>query len=60
MPETFSGVSALVSHQWDVAGEDDYDTSVTGGQYFYAINMGGGWQINGSPLEVWRSVLALH
>ena len=39
----------LVSHQWDVAGEDDYDTSVTGGQYFYAINLGEGWQINGSP-----------
>lgn len=39
----------LVSHQWDVAGEDDYDTSVTGGQYFYTFNLGGGWQINGSP-----------
>lgn len=42
-------VGVLVSHQWDVAGEDDYDTSVTGGQYFYAFNLGGGWQINGSP-----------
>ena len=39
----------LVSHQWDVAGENDYDTSVTGGQYFYTFNIGGGWQINGSP-----------
>ena len=39
----------LVTHQWDVAGEDDYDTSITGGQYFYAFNLGGGWQINGSP-----------
>jgi len=39
----------LLTHQWDVAGEDDYDTSITGGQYFYAVNMGGGWQINGSP-----------
>jgi hypothetical protein len=39
----------LLTHQWDVAGEDDYDTSITGGQYFYAFNMGGGWQINGSP-----------
>ena len=39
----------LLSHQWDVAGADDYDTSITGGQYFYAINLGKGWQINGSP-----------
>jgi len=39
----------LLTHQWDIAGEDDFSTSITGGQYFYAINMGGGWQINGSP-----------
>jgi len=39
----------LVTHQWDVAGEDDYSTSITGGQYFYAFNLGNGWQINGSP-----------
>jgi len=39
----------LVTHQWDVAGEDDYSTSITGGQYFYAINLGNGWQFNGSP-----------
>lgn len=39
----------LVSHQWDVAGEDDYDTSITGGQYFYAFNLADGWQINSSP-----------
>ena len=39
----------LLTHQWDVAGEDDYDTSITGGQYFYAINLSDGWQINGSP-----------
>jgi hypothetical protein len=42
-------LGVLVSHQWDVAGEDDYDTSITGGQYFYTINLGEGWQINGSP-----------
>ena len=23
--------------------------SITGGQYFYSINRGNGWQINGSP-----------
>ncbi|WP_163339518.1 hypothetical protein [Desulfopila sp. IMCC35008] len=42
-------VGTLVSHQWDVAGEGDYDTSITGGQYFYALNLKDGWQINGSP-----------
>jgi hypothetical protein len=39
----------LVSHQWDVAGEDDYDTSITAGQYFYAFNLSDGWQINSGP-----------
>ena len=42
-------LGVLVSHQWDVAGEDDYDTSITAGQYFYAFNLDDGWQINGSP-----------
>jgi len=42
-------LGVLVSHQWDIAGEDDYDTSVTGGQYFYAFNLKDGWQINASP-----------
>jgi hypothetical protein len=42
-------VGMLLTHQWDVAGEDDYNTSITGGQYFYAINLSDGWQINGSP-----------
>ena len=39
----------LISQQRDVAGEDDFDTKITGGQYFYAFNMGGGWQINSGP-----------
>jgi len=38
----------LVTHQWDVAGGDG--TSITGGQYFYTINLKNGWQINGSPV----------
>ncbi|MFV8817352.1 hypothetical protein [Haliea sp. E17] len=42
-------LGVLVTQQWDVAGKNDYDTNVTGGQYFYAFNLGGGWQINGSP-----------
>ena len=39
----------LVTHQWDIAGDDDFDTSITGGQYFYVFNLEDGWQINGSP-----------
>jgi hypothetical protein len=42
-------VGVLVSHQWDVAGEDDFDTSITAGQYFYTLNLKDGWQINGAP-----------
>ena len=42
-------LGALISHQWDVAGEDDFDTSITGGQYFYAFNLKDGWQINSAP-----------
>lgn len=42
-------IGALATHQWDVAGEDDFDTSITGGQYFYAFNLRNGWQINASP-----------
>ena len=45
----WGAVGLLLTHQWDVAGENDYTTNVTGGQYFYAINLKGGWQINGSP-----------
>ena len=43
-------LGVLVSHQWDIAGEDDYDTSITGGQYFYAFNLKDGWQINAAPI----------
>ena len=39
----------LVTHQWDVAGEDDYKTSITGGQYFYTINLKNAWQIQAQP-----------
>jgi len=42
-------VGGLLTHQWDVAGDDDEKTNATGGQYFYTFNLGGGWQINGSP-----------
>lgn len=39
----------LVTHQWDVAGEDSYKTNVTAGQYFYTINLRDGWQIGSGP-----------
>ena len=39
----------LLTHQWDVAGEDDFDTSITGGQYFYNFNLGKGRQIAAGP-----------
>ncbi|MCZ6617123.1 MAG: hypothetical protein O7E57_03240 [Gammaproteobacteria bacterium] len=42
-------VGLLVTHQWDVAGDDSFSTSITAGQYFYAINLSNGWQINGAP-----------
>ena len=32
-------VGLLVSQQWDVAGEDSFSTNITGGQYFYTVNL---------------------
>jgi hypothetical protein len=55
-PELFIGlakqwgvIGALINHQWDFAGEDSFDTSLTGGQYFASFNLGGGWQILSTP-----------
>ncbi|WP_394175810.1 hypothetical protein [Thalassotalea litorea] len=42
-------VGTLFTQQWDVAGEDSFDTSITGGQYFYTINLADGWQIQAQP-----------
>ena len=42
-------LGVLVTHQWDVAGDNDFDTSITAGQYFYTINLKDGWQIQGQP-----------
>ena len=39
----------IVSHQWDVAGDDAVDTNVTGGQYFYAYMLSDGWLIGAGP-----------
>lgn len=47
---SWGAAGLLLTHQWDLAGADDgEDTSLTGGQYFYTFNLGGGWQIGGSP-----------
>ena len=55
-PEFFIGwtfkwgfLGSLFSHQWDIAGEDVYATSITGGQYFYTINLKNAWQIQAQP-----------
>ena len=33
---------ALLTHRWDVAGDDTRKTNITGGQYFYAFSIGDG------------------
>ena len=55
-PELFVGrkfdwgfLGVLVSHQWDVTGWDDSTTSITGGQYFYTVNLKNAWQIQAQP-----------
>ncbi len=49
MVRKWGAVGILVSHQWDIAGEDSFKTNTTGGQYFYTFNLAGGWQIVGTP-----------
>lgn len=39
----------LITHQWDVAGDDSFSTSITGGQYFYTFHLKDGWQISSQP-----------
>lgn len=46
----WGSVGLLVYHQWDIAGDDTFDTNFTGGQYTYNINLKDGWQITGSPI----------
>ncbi|WP_373031066.1 hypothetical protein [Sulfurovum sp.] len=45
----WGAIGLLLTHQWDVAGEDDYSTNITGGQYFYVFNFDDGWQFRASP-----------
>jgi len=43
-------LGALVTQSWRVGGGNTSDTSITGGQYFVTVNLGGGWQISGQPV----------
>lgn len=45
----WGAVGVLVTHQWDIAGEDNFDTSITAGQYFFTYNLENAWQISMSP-----------
>ena len=42
-------IGVLLTHQWDVAGENSFDTNVTGGQYFLTYNFKDAWQFSTSP-----------
>ena len=46
---SWGAIGGLLTHQWDVAGEDDFDTNLTAGQYFFTYNLKKGWQISMSP-----------
>lgn len=45
----WGALGLLVTHQWDVAGDNDVDTNVTAGQYFWVINLKEGWQLRSGP-----------
>ncbi len=55
-PEVFAGylkkwgvVGLLLTHSWNIAGSNKSATSITGGQYFYVINLGNAWQLSAQP-----------
>jgi len=45
---SWGAIGGLVTHSWRVGGEEG-DTSITGGQYFYTVNLDDGWQLFGQP-----------
>lgn len=45
----WGALGLLVTHQWDIAGNNDYNTNITGGQYFYVFNFDNGWQFRSAP-----------
>ncbi len=38
----------LLTHQWDIDGEDSFDTRVTGGHHFWTENLKAEWR-RGAP-----------
>ncbi len=42
-------IGAIITHVWDVAGDDDTDTNLTSINYLYAFGIGNGWQISSGP-----------
>jgi hypothetical protein len=42
-------VGVLITHMWDVAGDAAPNTSITGGQYFYAFSLPRAFQIAAAP-----------
>lgn len=42
-------VGVLVTQSWNITHRDEFDTSITGGQYFVTIPLRQGWQISASP-----------
>jgi len=46
---SWGAYGVLLTHQWDIGGTDAYDTSITGGQYFFTYNLGNAWQISMQP-----------
>jgi len=39
----------LLNHQWDVASDNNKETNLTAGQYFYAVDLGGGSFLTSGP-----------
>ena len=40
----------LLTHQWDVAGDDHFDTNITAGQAFFIYNLKNAWQFSTTPV----------
>ncbi len=55
-PEVFVGKTTkwgfyglLVNHAWGLSSNPSKEVSITGGQYFYTVNLGNAWQIQAQP-----------
>ena len=45
-----SVIGIFPSHQWNIAGEDSFDTSITAIQMFATVLPGGGWSVGTAPI----------